>query len=279
MKELIFILFILNEFCNQSIGAQQLCSSSSSQNPIHQLTTKEKDSIVFFTPPSGWLLADSNILPKHVHVMVVGKGPSSFPPSINLSWEPYKGSLKQYLQIVKNMNAAKNYVWKDLGPIQTGAGIGNLSQVDTKTQWGDVRLMHVILVKNENVYILTASALKDEFSIFYKDFFTSMRSLKIAKDLYEMIPDTKQRTQLKAAVNKLTTGWQTLLTQKQKENDKINQLELRKNVFNSEDFQNNMWKPFKEMLQQKCHPLGKEWHSLFLEKLENQLFEDSYACS
>ena len=131
-----------------------------------------------FTPPEGWMIADVKILPERVQMMAVGKGPSPFPPSLNLSSESYKGNLKQYLKTVKEMNASQGYVWKDLGTIQTQAGKGDLSQVDTQTTWGIVRLMHVILVKNGRVTILTASALKDEFSLFYQDFFASMRSLK-----------------------------------------------------------------------------------------------------
>jgi hypothetical protein len=246
--------------------------SSSSPVSFPKPKIEEEEGLVFFTPPAGWMLAESNALPKHVKTMVIGKGPTSFPPSLNLSCEPYKGTLKQYLKIVKNMNAAKGYEWKDLGNIQTQAGTGNLSQVDTKTSWGNVRLMHVILIKNGNVYILTASALKDEFSIFYKEFFAAMQSLKIAKDLYEMLNTPQQRTELKTTADKLQAQWKILLAQKQKENPQINPLELQENVFNSEEFQNTIWSPFKEMLKQKYGQLGTEWHSLFLQKLEDQLF-------
>jgi hypothetical protein len=241
-------------------------SSTTTSSPKNQ-----EEGIVLFTPPAGWHLAEASALPANVRVMVVGKGPSSFPPSLNLSSEPYKGTLKQYLKIVKNMNDAQGYEWKDLGNIQTQAGTGNLSQVDTKTQWGNVRLMHVILVKNGRVYILTASALKDEFSIFYKDFFAAMRSLRIAQDAYEMVSDSQQRSQLKSAADKLQTQWKTLLAQKQKENSQMKLSELQQTVFNSEEFQNTIWNPFKEMLKQKYQPLGEEWRTLFLQKLENQL--------
>lgn len=243
-----------------------------SKATIQAKNPSEDNKLVFFTPPTGWLLADSNALPAHVRVMVVGKGISNFPPSLNLSWEPYQGTLKQYLKTVKNMNAAKGYEWKDLGTIQTQAGTGNLSQVDTKTHWGNVRLMHVILLKNGNVYILTASALKEEFSGFYNEFFAAMRSLRIAKDVYEIVTNPQQRTQLKAAANKLQSQWQALLAQKQKEYPQMNQAELEEKVFNSEDFQNTIWKPFQEMLKQKYNQWGAEWHALFLQKFEDQLF-------
>jgi hypothetical protein len=171
------------DLTHSSVQSSQTDQTKADQKKVVE-QEKEED-IVLFTPPIGWHLADSDLLPAHVQAMVIGKGPSSFPPSMNLSWEPYKGTLRQYLKIIKNMNSAQGYEWKDLGTIRTEAGNASLSQVDTKTQWGDVRLMHVVLLKNGKIYILTASALKNEFSIFYKDFFSAMRSLKLGTAPYK----------------------------------------------------------------------------------------------
>lgn len=182
MKKNFFIVFMSCSFFVSFIRAETP-QPSTVPTQTEKGSDKNEEGMISFTPPSGWHLAESNLLPAHVRAMVVGNGPSTFPPSMNLSWEPYKGTLKQYLKIIKNMNEAQGYEWKDLGTIKTEAGNGSLSQVDTKTQWGDVRLMHVILLKEGNIYILTASALKNEFSLFYKDFFTSMRSLKIINDV------------------------------------------------------------------------------------------------
>lgn len=293
MKKFPFYLFPLAILLSHSLSAQT--SKTSPQTVINQnpqttspstqstqppsITSAKKpveqkdDEIVFFTPPPNWLGVDPNMLPEKVKVMVIGKGPNGFPPSLNLSWENYSGTLKDYLKIVKNLNTAHGYEWKDLGTIQTQAGIGSLSQVDTQTQWGNVRLMHVILKKNGKIYILTASALKNEFAIFYKDFFSAMRSLKIAKDEYEMIANPLQRSQLKTAADKLKTQWQTLLVQKQKQNPHMNIEEIQNNLFNSPEFQNTIWTPFQDMLKQKYNQNGAEWQSLFLQKLEDQLFK------
>lgn len=134
-----------------------------------------------FTPPLGWRLAEATQLPPSVKTLVVGKGRFEFPPSLNLGMEIYPGTLKEYLKRVKEINDAKGYAWKDLGKIRTEAGDASLSQVDTQTQWGEVKLMHVILKKDEIIYILTAAALKEEFSRFYKDFFNSMRSIRFSE--------------------------------------------------------------------------------------------------
>lgn len=132
-----------------------------------------------FTPPEGWRFADAKSLPKGVQVMVVGQGQREFPPSINLGTDSYQGSLKDYLKVVKAINDAHGDQWKDLGTIRTEAGEASLSQLDTKMTWGDVRMMQVILIKNDTVYILTSAALKEEFPKFYKDFFRAMRSLNV----------------------------------------------------------------------------------------------------
>lgn len=261
----------LSVFLTAFILACSLEKMAFSTSP-ESIRSQSEEEIIFVAPPSGWMSVDTKSLPTHVQFMVVGKGPSSFPPSLNLSWEPYPGTLKQYLKIVKNMNTAQGYEWKDLGTIQTQSGTGSLSQVDTKTQWGDVRLMHVILVKNGNVYIVTASALKNEFSLFYKEFFTAMRSLKIIQHLYEMISNPQEQNQLKLAVQKLQAQWQALLKEKQKENAQMEWTTLQNNVFQSEAFQNQIWLPFKKILEQKSQQLGKEGYALFLQKLEDQLF-------
>ncbi len=105
----------------------------------------------------------------------------NLPPSMNLGTETFDGTLKDYLKIVKNVNDARHAEWKELGTIRTEAGNASLSQADIKTEWGDVRMMHVIMLHDGTVYILTAAALKEEFPNFYKDFFKSMTTLKIQR--------------------------------------------------------------------------------------------------
>lgn len=132
-----------------------------------------------FTPPPEWKSADPAILPKHVKIMVVGKGSRELPPSINLGYEEFKGSLKDYLKIVKDLNKSQGDPWIDLGTIETKSGPANLSQIDMASEWGTIRQMHVILLKSGVIYILTAAALKEEFSKYYPAFFDSLKSLEI----------------------------------------------------------------------------------------------------
>jgi hypothetical protein len=148
-----------------------------SVNSSTQPPTADSDKIIF-TPPSGWRNAEKSALPKQVKLMVIGKGPNEFPPSISIATETYSGSLKDYLKIVKQINSSKGQIWKDLGNLRTEAGNASLSQTDSQSEWGNIRMMHVILKKNGTVYIITAAALKDEFPKFYKEIFTTLRSLR-----------------------------------------------------------------------------------------------------
>lgn len=134
---------------------------------------------VFFIPPKGWRQGLPDSPQGAVKLIVVGQGKGALPPSINLAVEPFAGSLNDYLKIVKAKNAAKGLDWKDLGKIKTKAGEGSLSELDTTLQWGNVRMLHTILVKNGHAYIVTAAALRDEFPSFYKEFFEAMQSLQI----------------------------------------------------------------------------------------------------
>lgn len=154
----------------------------SAASPIKSNSTAETNESLQFVPPPGWRNADNTTLPGRVKLMVVGKGTNEFPPSIALATEDYTGTLKQYLKIIKELNASKGHEWRDLGTIQTGAGNASLSQTDSKSQWGDIRMMHVILKKNEILYIVTAAALKNEFSLYYKEIFSSLRSLKFSEN-------------------------------------------------------------------------------------------------
>lgn len=268
-----FLIWMLSSTLHVSYG--HLLAAPSSLTAIKNEELKED--VASFTPPPGWNLADpkSVNLPPRVQVMVIGKGASTFPPSMNLSSEPYQGTLKQYLQIVKGINQEKGSEWKDLGQIRTQAGPASLSQVDTKSQWGEVRLMHTILLKNGKIYILTASALKSEFSLYYQDFFNAMRSFRITNNLYDLITDNKRKVELKEEVKKMQNNWNLLLSQKQKDNPSKSIQAIQEEVFNSEPFQTTSWKPFNNSLQNKFGDLGIEWQALMQQSVKEELATNS----
>lgn len=207
---------------------------------------------VMFTPPQGWRYADADKLGRSVKIMVVGEGSAHFPPSINLATETFQGSLRDYLKIMKKINDVDGSVWKDLGTIKTNAGNASLSQVDLKNQWGEVREMHVVLKRKNTIYIVTSAALKDEFSKYYKDFFESMRSLKINKEFDEMVSSPSLREELLKKIAAL-------------------KIAAQRDSFDSSDFQKNEWEPFKKFLNEKFASLGKKWSNYVEERIQREL--------
>lgn len=259
------------------LGFVLAASSVLADKPVSTPPMMKQDnrpsSIITFTPPSGWSLADAKTLPPSVRIMVVGKGHYPFPPSMNLSTQPFKGTLRDYLKIVKGMNDAQGYEWKDLGTIQTQAGSGSLSQVDNKSEWGTIRLMHTILLKNGTIYILTASALKDEFPQFYRDFFTAMKSLRVNRDIFEMIPNSQRKLALRKSIQNLQSAWQATVNQARQENPDRSIEEIKRDVFQAPQFQTATWIPFKEMLTEQYQDMGSEWQTFVLNQTEEDLFE------
>jgi hypothetical protein len=175
-----------------SSQAEALSSAEEKTIQENLIQTAQEPGAVVFTPPTGWALAKADSLPPNVKAMVIGKGEHEFPPSINLGTENYQGTLKQYLKQVKTINASQGHEWKDLGTILTDAGEASYSQAIMNTQWGRVKMMHVILLKKGVIYILTAAALLEEFPKFYKDFFNSLRSLRVNPDLDEMTQKSEE---------------------------------------------------------------------------------------
>lgn len=226
---------------------------------------------VVFNPPEGWHLADPKALPPSVKIMVVGQSGTDFPPSLNLGTEKFNGTLKEYLKTIKAINDSQGSEWKDLGTIRTQAGTASLSQVDAKTEWGEVRMMHVILLRENMVYILTAAARKEEFSRHYKDFFKSMRSLRFNKDVYEAVLDPSRKAKLLSSNRSLKSSWEMLVQKQQGLYKEAPIEEIAQRVFSGAEFQSNFWTPYKEQLLREFQELGPSWQKQLLSQLQSEL--------
>ena len=162
--------------------------------------------------------------------------------------------------------------WKDLGSIRTLAGPASLSQVDTVSPWGPLRHMHVILIKNGVLYILTACAPREEFSMYYKDFCRSFRSLRVLSDAFDFIRVPQQKTMLKNSADVVMKKWIKLVNQPTPPSN-LSKSDRFAAAFNGENFQKETWNPFVEMTQQKFGDLGSQWLELFLKQFKDELFE------
>lgn len=161
--------------------------------------TSEPSSLVcFFTPPSEWEIAFPSSTTPHVKIIFTKPKTLGFRPSINLSIEPTSASLEEYLKIIKEIHEQdRNKEWGLLGKMQTQAGLAQLTQINTTSEFGAIRILQLILIKQGNAYILTAAALKKEFSLYYSLFHKALRSLTLSTDLIEALPLLEKRDQLR----------------------------------------------------------------------------------
>lgn len=136
---------------------------------------------ITFSPPAGWSMANREGVSDKIKIMVVGITKSHFPPSISLGYEPYTGTMEEYVAEAKKVNTALKSDFRDLGAFDTTAGKGRLVQIDSPSEWGDIRILHLFLIRDKTLIVVTAASLKSEFKIFYQDFFTSLKSLQISR--------------------------------------------------------------------------------------------------
>jgi hypothetical protein len=163
-----------------------------------------ENSYCFFHPPSGWEITDPSTLSPRVKIRFVKPKSKGFCPSINLTVESTSVSLSEYLKAVKTIHEQdKGNQWRQLGKVHTTAGVAQLTQIDTSSEWGTIRMLQLILIKEGSAYLLTAAALKEEFSKFYQEIQTSFRSLNLTNDLFQPIAQLEKKELLLEKKQKL----------------------------------------------------------------------------
>jgi len=163
------------------------------------------DDFVYFTPPKGWELANPETLSMRVKAAFLGKSNRGFPPSINLALEETDASLPVYMEAVKKIyQADPNSKWRDLGRFNTAFGEGRLSELETKAELGVARIVQLIVIKNKTAYILTTSALKDEFSKYYKAFDEAFASFTMTNDLANGLKAPEKKARFQQLMQNLT---------------------------------------------------------------------------
>lgn len=198
-----------------------------------------------FKPPEGWSAASAETLPPNVKFMCVGKGRGNYPPSINLGIEPYKGTLKDYLGMMERVNKAYGDKWTNLGLLDTAAGKASLSQVEMNTQWGAVKLMHLVLIQDRKLYILTAAAKREEFSLYTPALLNSFKSVSLTPDVFAGA-DPKARTLYRS----LLSTHEKFLEEHPGMTDAA--------AFATEEFQQKWWLPFEEKMRQFDAPWSED---------------------
>ncbi len=152
----------------------------------------------FFRPPDNWMAAERSALSPLVKVGFYGpRKQVGFCPSINLAEEVVHCTLKEYLDSVKKIHTSNRHKkWSHLGSIKTLAGDAALTQIDLPSPSGPLRLLQLILLKENKAYIITAACLKNEFTQILPTFRKTFHSLQVKDDLYSAIEDEKKRQKI-----------------------------------------------------------------------------------
>jgi hypothetical protein len=244
------------------------------EESIVKETIAPADGLVLFTPPSGWAFADPKTyqhLPR-IRMMIFKEGGSgTVMPSINIASQPFKGTLKDYIKIIKSRVAAEGSDYKDLGTLRTDAGLAALCQIDQTTNNGVSRRMCAVLLKNDEIFLISAAASKDKFNLYYKDFFNAFRSVKIGKDVIDIIPQSHKRATLTKAIDDIHAQWKLFVQNYQQQHPEIARTDLKQKAFESDSFQNEYWTSFKNLLHNQFTDMPSLWETLVLQKITNEL--------
>lgn len=230
--------------------------------PLEKLAEHTSDSLCYFTPPQGWEIADPQTLSSRVKIAFLKNIGTGFCPSMNLAVEKTSVSLSEYLKAVKAIHEQdRGNRWRQLGKVRTPAGLAQLTEIDSKTEWGPVRMLQLIFLKEEHAYVLTASALKEDFSDYYQEIQAAFRSLTFSSDLLGNIPQTERREMLRSKQHQLLQVAQETLKASPEP----------KNLFKDPQFQEKHWLPFQQIVVNTFTDMGAFWQILLLRGVQEKL--------
>ncbi|MFT4551516.1 MAG: hypothetical protein ACI9S8_000129 [Chlamydiales bacterium] len=280
MTKRIFVLVLASAMfmlSNQDLKASENLSSQSSEffeGGVAKVT--QKSTTCSFTPPRDWKIVPRNTLPTeaqsdYIKIHVKGEG-GHFPPSINLAIQATDLDLRSYMQ--ESMMEHESHVdstCKKLGSIQTASGPASLMQIDRLTGWGNVRLLQSFVQHKGSVYVITGTALQEDFPQYYKEFFEAIQSLKIDDGLFTSINDPTLRNKIELAYMDMKDGWHTTFSSTEVENSGLSRHYLAEKTFDTHIFQNKFWVPFTSILTEDLSDMNPEWHDNVISTLKGEL--------
>ncbi len=203
-----------------------------------------EESVLFplFSPPKNWEVAKPDSLAPKVKIGFFGKAKTSLPPSINLAVEPTTVDLPTYLKAVKKLyESDKDKRWRNLGSFSTKSGPAVLTSIDFKVDEDEIRVLQLILLKQNKAYLLTAASLKADYPKFQSSFLSSFASLELLNNLSDKIEDPKKRILLEEHI---------------------------KTLFSS--FEKKSWATFQKFFLKEFKSEGTCWQLLFLDFLKGK---------
>ena len=156
--------------------------------------------IYYFMPPTGWELRMPVERDAYIQAAFVGEQKGLLAPCVRYTTEVTDYSLKEYVQAVREQQLAQAQQpqdrWSDLGPFRTKAGEGRLIELELATEVGQLQMLQAICMGDGHAHVLTALALKEEFSALRPKFLETLRSLAVAETLFAPIADASKREDL-----------------------------------------------------------------------------------
>jgi len=184
------------------------------------------------------------MLAPSVEICFLGKSSKGLAPTINLATEVVDVSLDAYIVEVRKIHSADpNSRWRDLGKFTARIGNGRLMELEAPTEFGAARMVQLVVIKDKVAYILTAAALKEEFSKYYKTFDAALCSLQSSSNLVDAYPSKELKTLIDALLQK-----------------KESSLEFEA-----------IWKPFENKIINDFTEMGPYWQILLLSEIRTQL--------
>ena len=227
--------------------------------PFIFLESYQPSPFAFFSPPSHWLIASPEKQNSDIKIGFIASKRKVFTPALSFAVEKIDHPLT-YLKAVKSHHLKNRFhTLTDLGEFETKSGKAHLFQIEVKNNWGNIRILQSILIRDQKAYILTGSCLKKDFQEISQLFLQSFRSLTLAKDVFSSIgtenPLTIKISDLKKSFSKY------LLSAKG----------CKEDLFETRFFQDNQWEPFLEAVKQYGQDLGICWQVLAIKEIKDHL--------
>jgi hypothetical protein len=210
-------------------------------------------SVCFFQPPKGWTCALPKNMSPHVQIGFVSPKSSEFRPSINLAFETMEVSLKDYLKAVKQIHLSQpNTRWRDLGKFKFAAGEGRLTEISTRSAWGDIKMLQAIFVQEKTAYILTAASLKKDYIKEQRILLQSLQSLTFSPDLYDSLLQEEQKETFQQFFTSLNTPEEK-----------------------SDSWKKQKWTSLQTLVENAGAQMGAHWQFLALQEGHKQIYTPS----
>lgn len=229
------------------------------------LTSEEP--FYYFVPPKTWDVVDPSKLTSMFKIAFVERSNKTFKPSLNLGIQKTKVSLAEYVEAAKKQHLTnRNKKWSELGLVKTKAGMAHLSQIDEKTQMGDIRSMQCILLHKEHIYVMTAVALREDFLHYHNEFLEAFESFSIHPDTLHSLTQDELKTRYDTKVKELLHEWTLFLAA-------ANHPKEPQKAFDDKRFQRGLWKDFEKFLSKNFKDQGVFWQVMATKEVRDHLLD------